>query len=365
MKNTIDINRANYENYVIDYLEGLLSPDVRNNFIAFLENNPDIEEEIDNVNEITLKADKRVFSEKDNLKKIPVSTVNDINEDNYEEFFVGNYENDLSATENQSLQIFLDKNPSLMQEFDIYGSLKLLPEKDITFSEKESLKKKSKLSPVWYSAAAIFIILFTSYWFIVDQQLASPVHFSSVKQIIPKTFSNKLSIDTHPRIETQARRLTDIPASENDNLRVERDEILLASVEGRGVKVQFVDVYDFARIVEHKETHLLARAEDLDNSDLTNTPVSHKRDKKLLASVFNNQFRKIGARLGFNKNKSKKSTDPAYVQVFDKGLTVFNTITGSETSTVKTYNMYGELTSYQVEGKEVLLSKNSSGKSSQ
>ena len=103
MYNNIDINIANYENYVIDFLEGLLNPVERDCFIAFLVNNPDIKEEIGSVNEITLKADKRIFSEKDKLKKRPVIAVFSINEDNYEEYFVGYYENDLTDDEGKSL----------------------------------------------------------------------------------------------------------------------------------------------------------------------------------------------------------------------------------------------------------------------
>lgn len=365
MKNIIDINRANYENYVVDYLEGSLNPDERESFVTFLENNPDIEEEIDNVNEVTLQADNSIFSEKDNLKKRPVINVNGINEINYEEYFIANYENDLTDQERKTLSEFLNKNPNLVQEFDIYGKLKLLPEKDITFSNKESLKKKSNLSPVWYSAAATLILLLTSYWFLFDQQPTYEERFASVNQIIPKAISSTLSSEAVPTIESQVRQITSIPISENEDPGIEREEILLASLEGRGINVQFVDVYNFARIVEHEETHLLASTEILNDGDLTNTPVSSKPKKRLFASVFNNQFRKIGARLGFNKNNTEKSVDPTYVQVFDKGLTVFNTITGSETSTVKTYNVHGELTSYQVEGKEVLLSRNTSGKSSQ
>jgi len=43
--------------------------------------------------------------------------------------------------------------------------------------------------------------------------------------------------------------------------------------------------------------------------------------------------------------------------VLDKSLLVFNTITGSETDRVRTYNTEGELTSFQIEGQEVLLSR--------
>jgi len=365
MKNNIDINRANYEEYVIDYLEGSLNTFERDCFDDFLGNNPDIKEEISSVNDITLKADKNIFSKKDNLKKRPIISINSINEDNYEEYFIANYENDLSDEEKKTLSQFLNKNPNLKQEFEIHNKLKLVPVGDVIFSDKNLLKQKSKLSPVWYSAAAALIILFTSYWFLFDQQPASRERFTSVNKIIPKAISNSLSSETIPKFDPQFRQLSIIPASDDDILKGKREEMLLAYVESKRINIQLVNVDDFALIIEHEKSNLLTVTENIDNGILANAKVNSKSDKGLIASIFNNQIKKLGSKLGFKKKESKKSGDPTYVQLIDKGLTVFNTITGSETSTVKSYNMYGELTSYQVEGREVLLSKNQSSKSSQ
>ena len=40
------INRNNYEMYFIDYLDGVLSPDLVSELLLFLDENPDLKEEL-------------------------------------------------------------------------------------------------------------------------------------------------------------------------------------------------------------------------------------------------------------------------------------------------------------------------------
>jgi hypothetical protein len=94
------------------------------------------------------------------------------------------------------------------------------------------------------------------------------------------------------------------------------------------------------------------------NNDKGNDTEKRKQDKGLLAKVFGRQIEKITRNRKIKINNPNKTSDPTYVKVIDKGLLVFNTITGSETATIKTYNRDGQLTGYQVEGHEVLLSRN-------
>src|SRR6056297_2487994 len=64
------ITRHNYEAYFIDYMEGTLSPSQKDKFIAFLESNPDLKEELQSWEEVKINPDKTIqFSEKNTLKK--------------------------------------------------------------------------------------------------------------------------------------------------------------------------------------------------------------------------------------------------------------------------------------------------------
>ena len=363
MEEYIDINRANYETYVIDYLDGKLNAVERRYFIAFLESNPDIKDEVESIDEISLQPDQKVFPEKENLKKKSVVDVDGINEGNYEEYFIANYENDLSPNEKKSLALFLDKNQILKQEFDIYSKLKIVPVGDIVFSAKDQLKHNVSIKPMWYSAAAAIIILFTGYWFLYDQQPSTiNTKLASVSHISPIEISRSLSSKVAVELVSQERQIAVIPVYDNDGFVAQHEKILLAYVESKSVNMQLVDVYDYARIVEFKKINVSSVIENFNNEDYANAETKSKNDKSLFASVLNAQFKKIGSRLGIGKKKPVQSGDPKYIELFDKGLTVFNTITGSETATVKTYNVYGELTSYQVEGREILLGRNQTAK---
>lgn len=365
MNKNIDINRSNYETFVIDYLDGSLNTVETACFVVFLENNPDIKEEILDLNNITLKPNKKIFTEKIKLKKKTVTSVNNINEINYEEFFIAYYEGDLSEPQKNSLQQFLKKNPGLNPEFRLHDSLQLAPNKNIVFSDKNLLKHKSILRPFWYSSAAAILILFAASWYLFNQQSPSlREEIASVNQITSKEAVTSLSLITIAKIEIEERQISKIKLSGSEFSHVDREDIILAHVESKSISRQLVNAYDFPRLVEKQNNKITTTPEEYATGIAAAEPINKKQNKRLIAKVFNNQVAKIKQRIGSNKSKSNKYTDPVYIQALDKGVLVFNTLTGNEASTMKTYNWNGELTSYQIEGQEVLLSRNFSGKSS-
>ncbi len=69
------INKNNYHIYAIDYIEGNLPPELKTEFEKFLDNNPQIKQEIDELKEFTIPKSKASLdlADKMNLKK---STIN-------------------------------------------------------------------------------------------------------------------------------------------------------------------------------------------------------------------------------------------------------------------------------------------------
>jgi hypothetical protein len=136
------INRDNYEVWFLDYYEGQLSQEQVAQLMAFLKLHYDLKEEFDNFENILLPPAKNiVFDGKESLKKKTVIAVGDINEKNYEEFFIGKMEGDLSKEQSEQLAAFLKKNPSLKKEYDLFGKTKIAPDETIKFDSKQSLKK--------------------------------------------------------------------------------------------------------------------------------------------------------------------------------------------------------------------------------
>ena len=64
------INKLNYENFVIDYIEGTLSVELKKDFDLFLEKNADVYEEIkDYISAPILEESNEIFTDKKSLKK--------------------------------------------------------------------------------------------------------------------------------------------------------------------------------------------------------------------------------------------------------------------------------------------------------
>ena len=67
------INKLNYENYVIDYIEGTLSKELKKDFDLFLEKNGEVYEEIkDYISAPVLEETTEIFTEKKALKRSTV-----------------------------------------------------------------------------------------------------------------------------------------------------------------------------------------------------------------------------------------------------------------------------------------------------
>jgi len=138
------INRDNYEAYFLDYHEGQLSPDMVQEVLLFVEQNPDLKNIFDEFEAVSLVADTNiVFEKKSSLKKNQVFATSQVNELNYEEFMVDETEGLLTDEQLASLEEFISINPQFEKERKLYALAHLSPDKDIVFEAKESLKQKA------------------------------------------------------------------------------------------------------------------------------------------------------------------------------------------------------------------------------
>jgi len=358
MNNNIDINKSNYESYVIDYLDGTLNAIDTANFIAFLEENPDIKEEVAGLDSIALMPEITEFTKKSKLKKEPFFSTNEISELNYVEYFIAFYEGDLSESEKIDLQYFLDKNPGLVSEYNLFDKLKIVPNTDIVFTDKSILHHKKNIVPIWISTAAAVLVLFAAYWFLFNQQSnALQRDLYSLSKIIPKEINSGLSIKQIAIIDLKERELLEIKTEDKLPAIRRQKDINISPLLSKTNSEQLVNCYDFARLANQKEIEIILSNTVNEELIASTEPISKKQHRGLIAKIFNNQKERINKIIRFKRSNKVKSSDPTYIKVLDKSLLVFNTITGSETDRVRTYNTEGELTSFQIEGQEVLLSR--------
>jgi hypothetical protein len=137
------ISRKNYEAYFLDYWENNLSAELVAELMIFLEQNPELKTEFDLFESITLKPEKEIrYSKKEELKKTTIIPTDNIDIDNYDEMLVANFEGDLSEDENVELTAFMELNPKVKLEYNLYHSIFLTPDTNIFYPNKESLQKK-------------------------------------------------------------------------------------------------------------------------------------------------------------------------------------------------------------------------------
>lgn len=162
MKISID----NYEAYLIDYMDGRLNDaDIRQLKAFCVQNHIDFEELTEDLP--VLESTDDILDEKEYLFKNKIVPFGSINEDNYEERFIAYQELILDGKEEREVEEFTDQNPFLHKDLRAYGNCRLEPDTTIVFKDKDNLKKKAVIFPLYAkiaAAAAVIAVLFGLFW---------------------------------------------------------------------------------------------------------------------------------------------------------------------------------------------------------
>jgi hypothetical protein len=142
----MQISKDNYGAFFLDYRESNLDDRGKEALAEFLRNNPDLQNEfLDfiNLSDIELSPERSVtFSDKHKLKRLVVDAVDDINQDNFDEYIIAFLENDLTDEQIKVFERFKLKNPAILKEIEWYKKTFLKPDKQIFFAQKAVLKRR-------------------------------------------------------------------------------------------------------------------------------------------------------------------------------------------------------------------------------
>ncbi len=158
----VKINRHNYEEYFILYMDNELSAEERLMVEVFVQQHPDLKDELDTLMQFKLTPDTHiVFEGKEELMKENGHSIITLN--NYEEWLSLYIDNELTAEQRQLVEKFIALNPAAQKELDALKKVKLHPE-SITFPNKSLLYRKEektrRFAPVyWRAAAAVLVIV--------------------------------------------------------------------------------------------------------------------------------------------------------------------------------------------------------------
>ena len=154
------LNRYNYEEYFILYMDNELSSDDRREVEMFLQENPDLKAELDMLLHSRLAPDTDIhFTDKGSLMRFGS---NSVNMTNYEEWLLSYIDDELDNEERKEVEDFIAANPAVQKELGLLQKAKLQPE-EIVFPGKESLYRREEKVKViamrWWRLAAAAVLL--------------------------------------------------------------------------------------------------------------------------------------------------------------------------------------------------------------
>ncbi|MBI5857912.1 MAG: hypothetical protein HZB42_09750 [Sphingobacteriales bacterium] len=158
----MNINRHNYEEYFILYMDNELGSEDRRMVEAFVQQHPDLKEELDILLQYKLSPDTSVvFPDKEELMKVNGDTP--VTLSNYEEWLLLYVDDELTPGQKETVEKFISANPVVKEELGLLMKTKLHPE-EIVFTGKASLyRTEEKVRPLpvrwWRLAAAAVLIL--------------------------------------------------------------------------------------------------------------------------------------------------------------------------------------------------------------
>jgi hypothetical protein len=171
----MQIDRSNYGAFFLDYSENSLDNKAREDLARFLAENPDLQDEFFDFENVGLNPDFRiVFEPKSKLKRLEIIPVAAINQENFEEWIIAYLEGDLSKEEIAVFEEFKNRNSGIENEIKTFNKTYLKPKDEIVYPDKVLLKRALivpfRKKAIRYAAAiaAIFVITFTIFRVLSD-----------------------------------------------------------------------------------------------------------------------------------------------------------------------------------------------------
>jgi hypothetical protein len=189
------IDRNNYESFFIDYLDGSLPVGEIDLLLDFLTENPDLADELKNLEKIKLQPPIISDFDVEHLKKTDLDLA-----EVFEETCIRAIENELSPSELQNFQEYLTRNEERQKTLELFQSTLSEPDPFIIYDQKNSLKKKTIGFRYWYAVAAI-LILGLMFFLPSDQKptLQSKVQVAqTIEATVSKPVEVKGEIQTNP-----------------------------------------------------------------------------------------------------------------------------------------------------------------------
>ncbi|HNW50440.1 MAG TPA: hypothetical protein PKH79_05120 [Prolixibacteraceae bacterium] len=149
------IDRDNYEICFIDYLDGNLSLDEVDALLDFLNENPELKEELKGLEQIRIEETNEATPDFYHLRKEDLDLP-----EIFEETCIRAIEEDITEKERLQFTEYLKENEEGQKIFELFHATISEPDPFIVYDHKEKLKKKERaiVLKYWYAIAAVIVL---------------------------------------------------------------------------------------------------------------------------------------------------------------------------------------------------------------
>ena len=343
-------DRTNYEIWFIDYLDGNLGDSDADQLFSFLEENPDLKEEFNELTKYNITPPSDVFTGKELLRK----SFSDLSESQFDYLCVAGAEGDLGEEQARELVQAVENDPEKKRIFEMIRKIKLSPPA-VEFRHKIKLKKLTvagkiiRISAIGLSAAASALLLIS----ILNQtpSITKPVITAEVsatdsagsEREVPankdSTAETPVSIGPGPDMAVAENRTTAVSEADTGEI------ILISSGQSSGDsssesgRIRRVDISS----IEFRPEVTLAGASFAGSLAAINTPVPYS-GTDYEAPGFNDFIARIF------REKILKSDNPAegelkVYEIADAGINGLNKLLGLNMSLEENIDENGDITS--------------------
>jgi hypothetical protein len=230
------IDRNNYEQYFLDYLDGQMNPEQEKILLSFLEFNPDLKEEIEGLERAHLLPSEKIFIKKDKLLKTA---------DSFEKLCIDYVEGQLGHSEEREFLVSVSEDASKQVILNTFRLTRLLPDMSIKYPGKTHLRKLTLrgygLRILITTAAAAAMIFGAVFIFNQDGDLPTLPELTGIdnEEQIPISIQETSSVEEELRVIqlSQATRKLPVISINYNPTPVEspREQIRISRIQSLGI----------------------------------------------------------------------------------------------------------------------------------
>ena len=217
------ITRNNYELFFLDYVEGNLDQNQEDALHQFLQENPDLKEELSLLKPVLLDPPELKYPGKEQLYKESLD-----DERIFNRSAVDWVEGILPGEEKAAFENYLGKNPGKRKEARLFEKTKLKPDNAIVFADKNRLYRRSRRKELflWSGRIAAILLLALAVYGIIQQfgePALPPSQLAEMNDTLPeKGVPEVKDKETDQAItRNEASGITDIPSITEEIVRME------------------------------------------------------------------------------------------------------------------------------------------------